>query len=92
MATYTGLLLSAVLFALVRHRLRPLSWKLYLLFLAPMALDGITQLAGLRTSVWQLRVLTGALFGIGSAWMALPYLEMGFRDARQSVCEQLQVE
>ena len=92
MATYTSLFLSAVLFVFLRHRLRSLSWQIYVLFLVPLALDGITQLAGLRASSWQLRVLTGALFGIGSAWMALPYLELGFRDARQSVNDNLRLE
>ncbi len=89
MATYTSLLVAAILFGFVRHRLKPLSWKLYLLFLVPMAIDGLTQLVGLRTSGWVLRTITGALFGFGSAWFAFPYLEQGFRDARQQIEDKL---
>ena len=92
MATYTSLFLSGILFGFVRHWLKPLSWKVYILFLVPLALDGISQLVGLRTSNWVLRTITGALFGFGSAWMAFPYLEQGFRDARQSVSDQLRLE
>jgi uncharacterized membrane protein len=91
MATYTSLFLSVILFAFVRRWLKPLSWKMYVLFLVPLALDGVSQLLGLRASNWLLRTITGALFGFGSAWMAFPYLEQGFRDARQSVEEQLRM-
>jgi uncharacterized membrane protein len=91
-AIYTSLFLAVILFAFVRHRLKPLPWQGYVAFIVPMAIDGITQLFGLRSSNWQLRTITGALFGIGSAWLALPYLEEAFQDIRQSVNRQLQVE
>jgi uncharacterized membrane protein len=91
-AIYTSLFLAIIMFAFIRHRLKPLSWKGYVAFIAPMAIDGITQLFGLRSSNWQLRTITGALFGIGSAWLALPYLEEAFEDIRQSVNRQLQME
>jgi uncharacterized membrane protein len=39
-----------------------------------MAVDGLTQLAGLRESNWALRTLTGALFGLGTLWFVYPYL------------------
>lgn len=91
-AIYTSLFLAVILFAFVRHRLKPLSWQGYVAFIAPMAIDGITQLFGLRSSNWQLRTITGALFGIGSAWLALPYLEEAFEDIRQSATRQLQTE
>jgi len=51
--------------------------------LLPMALDGGTQLFGLRESNWLLRSLTGAIFGIASVWLAYPYIE----DAMQEVIE-----
>ena len=91
-AIYVALFLAAILFSFVRHRLKPLSLKAYLAFIAPMAIDGITQLFGLRTSTWQMRTITGALFGIGSAWLAFPYLEEAFQDIRQSVNQQLHLE
>lgn len=47
----------------------------------PMAVDGGTQLVGLRESTWQLRVITGVLFSLGAAWLALPNLDAGFSGA-----------
>jgi uncharacterized membrane protein len=91
-AIYASILVALIVFAFVRHRVKPLSWKIYILFLIPMALDGGTQILGLRTSNWQLRTLTGVLFGLGSAWLALPYLEEAFQDIRQSVNRQLHLE
>jgi uncharacterized membrane protein len=91
-AIYTSLFVALIVFGLVRHRVKPLPWPAYLLFIAPMALDGITQLIGLRTSSWQLRTITGVLFGVGSAWLAFPYLEEAFQDIRLSVNQQLHLE
>lgn len=91
-AIYTSLFLAVIVFGLVRHRVKPLPLPAYLLFIAPMAIDGITQLFGLRTSNWQLRTITGVLFGVGSAWLALPYLEEAFQDIQQSVNRQLHLE
>jgi uncharacterized membrane protein len=91
-AIYTSLFLAVILFGFVRHRVKPLPWQVYIAFIAPMAIDGITQLFGLRTSNWQVRTITGVLFGVGSAWLALPYLEEAFQDIRQSVNQQLHLE
>jgi len=88
-AIYASLLAATLVFGLVRGRLKPLPWKAYLAFVAPIALDGGTQLVGLRTSTWELRVITGALFGIGSAWLAFPYLEEAFGDFARSAGRQL---
>jgi uncharacterized membrane protein len=55
-------------------------FRLYLLFILPMAVDGLTQLVGLRESTPFLRTLTGSLFGIGSAWLVLTYIEASFRE------------
>ncbi len=92
MGIYASILVAVVLFAFVRRRLKPLPWQIYLVFIAPMAVDGVTQILGLRFSGWELRILTGALFGIGSAWLALPYLEQGFRDVHKTVKENLRLE
>ncbi|MBI3959835.1 MAG: DUF2085 domain-containing protein [Chloroflexi bacterium] len=74
-AIYGSVLLGGLLFGLLRRRLRPPSVKVYILFLIPIALDGFTQLFGLRMSNWWLRTVTGALFGGASVWLAYPYLE-----------------
>jgi uncharacterized membrane protein len=91
-AIYVTLFVATLLFALGQHRIKPLPWQGYVAFILPMAIDGITQLLGLRSSNWQLRTITGALFGLGSAWLALPYLEEAFQDIRGSVNDKLHLE
>ncbi len=80
MAIYASVLVAGLLFALVRRRLRSPSLRVYLLFLIPIALDGLTGLFGLRESNWWLRTLTGALFGAASVWLAYPYIEEAMND------------
>lgn len=91
-AIYGTLFVATLLFGLVRRWIKPLPWQGYVAFIIPMGIDGLTQLVGLRTSNWQLRTITGFLFGLGSAWLALPYLEEAFQDVRQSVNDQLHLE
>lgn len=79
-AIYGAVLLTGLLFVFVRRRARSPGLKIYALFLIPIALDGFTQLFGLRTSNWWLRTFTGGLFGAASVWLAFPYLEEAFRD------------
>lgn len=79
-AIYLSIFLAGLAFALLRNRLRPLPLKVYALLIAPMAIDGFTQLLGLRESTWLLRTFTGSLFGMATVWMAYPYLELGMRD------------
>jgi uncharacterized membrane protein len=75
LAIYGSLLAGSILFRFVRAWLPTLRGPLWLLTLAPMALDGGTQLLGWRESTWGLRTLTGALFGLGVCWFVLPQIE-----------------
>jgi uncharacterized membrane protein len=77
LAIYVGLLAVGLLYAR-RRDMRPAGFGLYLLLILPMALDGFTQLFGWRESTWQLRVVTGLLFGLASAWLVLPRLDASF--------------
>lgn len=60
---YGSIFLAGLLFALLRGRIRPLSWKLFILMLVPLALDGSTH-------------VISDLFGVGqgfrytNAWLA----------------------
>ena len=74
-AIYGSMFLMGLIFALVRGHLPRLKARYVLLFALPMALDGFTQLVGLRESSWALRVITGGLFGVGLVWFAYPYIE-----------------
>jgi len=77
LAIYSSLLLGGLLLAILRRsnlRVPPMHWAWWALALLPMALDGGTQLFGWRESNVYLRLLTGAIFGLATAWFALPQI------------------
>jgi uncharacterized membrane protein len=96
MAIYGGILLFGLAYALTGRRIPPLHWMLWVLLgMLPIGLDGFSQLFSqiewpwlqsilpYRESTPFLRVLTGALFGITTAWFAYPYMEESMSDTRQ---------
>lgn len=90
LALYGSVFVTGLVFAALRPALRrrlPPSGKwpkmpvwLYVLCLLPIAIDGFTQLFGLRTSTPALRFLTGALMGAATVWFAYPYIEEAMAD------------
>ncbi|MBN1264103.1 MAG: DUF2085 domain-containing protein [Anaerolineales bacterium] len=97
-AIYSGILLSGLLFAVVRKWLKPLPlWIWAVLGVAPMGLDGGSQLLAfvpfmdfpIRESTPLLRTITGLLFGIMNVWMAYPYLEEAMSETRALVLTKL---
>jgi uncharacterized membrane protein len=78
LAIYVSLLAFGLLFARWRG-LTGASFLVYGLLALPMALDGFTQLFGWRESTWELRVLTGALFGAASGWLLFPRFDAALR-------------
>ncbi|MCM8745639.1 DUF2085 domain-containing protein [Thermomicrobium sp. CFH 73360] len=82
LAIYTGVFVLGLVYALVRRSLHPLSWRGAFLLTLPMAVDGTTQLVGLRESTWQLRVVTGVFFALAIVWFIYPRLELGFAEIR----------
>jgi uncharacterized membrane protein len=87
--TYGAILVGGLAFNGLRHRLRPLRWRYYVLFLIPMALDAGTQLLGWRESTWALRLLTGAIFGLGTVWLLFPFIEETMIMVRQDAAAWL---
>ncbi len=87
MAIYSGFFLLGLAYPLLRRigRPRPLRWRWMFLLWVPMALDGFTQLFGLRESTWQLRVITGGLFALSCFWVAFPHLEQAFGEMRDQL-------
>lgn len=81
-AIYGGVLALGLLYGLVRRHIRPLSLRWAALLALPMAIDGFTQLFGLRESTWKLRVVTGSLFALAVVWVVFPRLEQGFAEIR----------
>lgn len=86
-AIYGAILASGLLFGALRKPLarRGAHWRkmplwMFALLLLPAAVDGGTQLLGLRESTWLLRVITGGLFGAAAVWLAYPYVEEAMLD------------
>jgi uncharacterized membrane protein len=85
-AIFAGGLVFGLLRPTLRKRLRPDGkWPkmpvwMFALFLLPIAIDGFSQLFGLRTSTPALRFLTGALMGAATVWFAYPYVEEAMQD------------
>jgi uncharacterized membrane protein len=95
-AIYLAMLLFGIVFGLTGRRIKPLHWMLWLLIgIGPIGLDGFSQLLSqfnwewfasvipYRESTPFLRALTGALFGLATAWFAYPNIEESMNETRQ---------
>ncbi len=91
-AIYGALLMGGVAYTFLRRRgLRPMPfWLFVLVGVLPIGLDGGSQFVSLvvpwfpaRESVWPLRLVTGALFGLSIAWLAYPYIQEGMDETRE---------
>lgn len=71
---YTSMFLGSLIFVLSKKRLPGIPWWVWILMMLPMALDGTTQMFGLRESSSILRIITGTLFGFGNIWFVLPLM------------------
>ena len=93
-AIQSSLLIFTVIFALARQKIKPIPIHIWFIFgFLPIALDGGTQLLsqlGLQglawltpreSAPWQ-RLLSGALFGLFSAWFILPILRESMLETR----------
>jgi uncharacterized membrane protein len=58
--------LGGFVFVLSKKRLPGIPWWVWIFIVLPMAWDGTTQLFGWRESTWELRMITGSLFGLES--------------------------
>lgn len=95
-AIYAGIFLFGILYALSGRRIKPLHWALWFAIgMIPIGLDGFSQLFSQMDWAWLatylpyrestpfLRVLTGGLFGLTTAWFAYPYMEESMAETRQ---------
>jgi uncharacterized membrane protein len=95
-AIYLAILFFGIFYGLSGRRLKSLHWMLWLLIgIAPIGLDGFSQLFSqfnweflasivpYRESTPFLRALTGALFGLTTAWFAYPNVEESMNETRQ---------
>jgi uncharacterized membrane protein len=81
LAIYSSMLVAGLALSVLRNQraLRSIGWWAWFLTMLPMALDGGTQFFGWRESNVWLRLLTGIIFGLGTAWFTLPYLDASAR-------------
>jgi uncharacterized membrane protein len=93
-AIYSSIFLTGLVYGLIRRRLGKwlMPFRVYIIFLIPMGLDGTLQLFGLYESTWYLRTITGLIFGVGSVIFAYPYLEDGFADVRRTLIDKLHLD
>jgi len=95
-AIYSALFLFGVVYAVTKRRIKPLHWIWWVLIgMGPIGLDGFSQLFSqmdwsflaailpYRESTPFLRLFTGVLFGLATAWFAYPYMEESFSETRQ---------
>lgn len=101
-AIYIGLGIFGFLFHFTGKKIKHLRWFFWLIIaVIPIALDGGSQLPGLaegwpawlpiRESTPLLRVLTGGLFGLGTAWFVFPLMEESIRETRFSLERKLNI-
>jgi uncharacterized membrane protein len=74
-AIYAGLILSFAVFLILPRMRERVSRIVLYAALVPMAVDGLTQLAGLRLSTNPLRLETGLLAGVAFGVWALSVME-----------------
>jgi uncharacterized membrane protein len=97
---YVAMIVAFVLLGLIRTRVKPLDWRIYLLFVLPMAIDGTWQLLTspihlisflpVHESTADSRLITGALFGLGSVWLIFPHVDQAMRDAYHDALDQFE--
>jgi uncharacterized membrane protein len=74
-ALYGAMLVGGLAYARQRLWTRGLPWWAFALLTLPIAIDGGTALLGLRESGPLLRTMTGALFGLATAWFVYPLMD-----------------
>jgi uncharacterized membrane protein len=101
-AIYAGILLFGIIFSISGRKIKSLPWYVWLFIgIGPMGFDGASQLPSLitylpnwlpvRESTPLLRTITGALFGITTAWYGYPLIDESVMDSRRLLLQKLAV-
>ena len=89
LAIYTMIFVSGLIYRRYRWRIRPLPfWIFVIAGLGPVGIDGLSQLLSyppfefwpVRETTPIFRIVTGAMFGLMSAWLGFPYFERSMQD------------
>ena len=89
-AIYGSCFLFGMSYIMLRRRLGALPFWLLAAYSFPMAVDGFTQLFGWRESNWELRLLSGAFFALGTVWYIFPRVELVMRVFRHQLDAEIQ--
>jgi uncharacterized membrane protein len=103
-AIWGSMLLFGVIFAVSRRKIKGIHWQIWILIgIAPVALDGVSQLISqlnlpfmqavlpYRESTPLIRTLTGFLFGFLTAWYGYPAIEEVMADTRRILTKKIAV-
>jgi len=103
-AIWGAMALFGVVYAITRRKLPKLHWIIWVLVgMGPIGLDGFSQLLSqipnafiqsilpYRESTPFLRVMTGFLFGITTAWFMFPLIEESMADTRRLLAKKFAV-
>ena len=102
-AIYGSLLLAGILFQLTGKNLKSIPWYWWILLaIIPIGIDGGSQLFSLggnwpawlpiRESTPLLRTVTGALFGLVTAWYVYPMMEESMKEIRTSMAIKMAIK
>lgn len=96
-AIYTGILIFGIIFSLTGKKIMHLPWYWWTLIgILPIGLDGLSQLLSqppfnfwaFRESTPMMRILTGGLFGLATAWFGYPMVEETMLETRSILAEK----
>ena len=105
LSIFVSFLSGGIIFYFLRNKLKPFSIVYYIILCIPMAIDGFAQLFGIPIPrgispggqlIWTilsnngLRIITGSIFGLGSALFVLPYMQKIFdtEDNQQNISSE----
>ena len=102
-AIYGSMLFFGLIFVLSRRKIKSLHWIIWIgIGLIPIGLDGVSQLPSfaaeilpywvpVRESIPLFRFITGALFGLTTAWYLFPMIEEAMQESYQIVLKKAHV-
>lgn len=101
-AIYLGFIIFGIVFEISKRRIKGLPWYVwFIVALLPIGIDGFSQLPSLaanpplwlpiRESTPLIRIITGALFGIGTGWYLFPIMEETMLETRTSLVRKIKI-
>jgi uncharacterized membrane protein len=94
---YLAMFIGGIGYGFVRKKLRPCPFWLYVILgIAPIGIDGFSQLFGYppfnlwasRETLPLFRIVTGALFGLMNVWLGFPYFEESMKETQRELEEK----